>query len=243
LYQEGETAARALSRTADIAPEETVLQLFRDTREGRALSGGFQETWQELGRKPPVNRVLQADGPVPKELIRQLTDTYKPSVILLWAGSEAVPALEAIAAAIQRPKAVYLSSTLMQQSLLTLPENVRAFTRITYPYRLPLDEAMHANHAKAWLQKRQIPVNDRRISTRMYSLMLLMNETIPKMRRNFYRDYFLDIIGMSAGHNYPDFERLSFGPGQRYAAKGCYIVELSRGPKPVLIRNSDWVIH
>jgi hypothetical protein len=40
--------------------------------------------------------------------------------------------------------------------------------------------------------------------------------------------------------NYP---RLSFGPGQRYASKGCYIVQLSSGEKPEVIRKSDWVIH
>jgi len=243
LYQEGETAARALRRTADIADDDTVLQLSRDTREGHALSAGFQETWQEFGRKPPVNQVIPADGPIQKEFIRQLTENYKPAVILLWTGSEALPALEAIASDSTRPRAVYLSASLFQQTVLTLPEQVRSFTRITYPYRLPLDEKMHASNANAWLQKRNIPVNDRRISTRMYSLMLLMTETMKKMRRNFYRDHFLDIISMSAGHNFPDYERLSFGPGQRYAAKGCYVVELSRGPKPTFIRISDWVIH
>jgi hypothetical protein len=41
----------------------------------------------------------------------------------------------------------------------------------------------------------------------------------------------------------PLFERLSFGPGQRYASKGCYIVQLSKGEKPGLIKKSDWVIH
>lgn len=243
LYQEGEAAARALRRTTDNSGEETVLQLYRDTREGRALSTGFRETWQGFGHKPPVSRALPADGPLPQELLQQLTDTYQPAVMLLWAGAEAVPVLESIAAAANRPRAVYLSASLLRQRVLTLPEQVRTFTRITYPYRLPMDEKMHAASANTWLQKRNIPVNDRRIATRMYSLMLLTIETMKKMRRNFYRDHFLDIISMSAGHNFPDYERFSYGPGQRYAAKGCYIVEVSRGPKPTLIRLGDWVIH
>ena len=39
------------------------------------------------------------------------------------------------------------------------------------------------------------------------------------------------------------YERLSFGPGQRYAAKGCYIVQLTHGANPALVKKSDWVIH
>jgi hypothetical protein len=65
------------------------------------------------------------------------------------------------------------------------------------------------------------------------------------MKMNYYRDHFLDIIDMLEDEddeivNYP---RLSFGPGQRYASKGCYIVQLSAGEKPEIIRKSDWVIH
>ena len=242
LYQEGETAARAINRSADGAPDGTVLQIFRDTKEGRALSTGFQATWQELGRKPPVNWILPDNAALSKELIHHLTDTHKPSVILLWAGPDAVSALDFVAEDIHRPKAVYVSASLLQQSIWTLKENVREFTKITYPYRLPRDEAMHATYAHAWLQKRQIPVNDGRISTRMYSLMLLMNDVLKRMQRNFYRDHFLDNISMTTVHNFLDYERLNFGPGQRYAAKGCYIVELSRGPTPSLIRISDWVV-
>lgn len=38
-------------------------------------------------------------------------------------------------------------------------------------------------------------------------------------------------------------KRITFGPGQRYASKRCYIVQISNGPKAELVRKSDWVIH
>jgi hypothetical protein len=98
---------------------------------------------------------------------------------------------------------------------------------------------MHANHAKVWLSGRRLPVDQRRISTRVYSLMLLLNRAIPKMRRNYYRDHFLEVIDLTTEHQFPDYERLSFGSGRRYASTGCHIVTLSRGPNPILIRKSD----
>ena len=63
------------------------------------------------------------------------------------------------------------------------------------------------------------------------------------MKGNYYRDNFLDVIGMMDDLEVPLYERLSFGPGQRYASKGCYIVQLSKGEKPELVKKSDWVIH
>ena len=63
------------------------------------------------------------------------------------------------------------------------------------------------------------------------------------MKGNYYRDNFLDAIGMIDDLEVPLYVRLSFGPGQRYASKGCYIVQLSKGEKPVLVRKSDWVIQ
>ncbi len=41
----------------------------------------------------------------------------------------------------------------------------------------------------------------------------------------------------------PLYERLSFGPGQRYASKGCFVVQLGKGPRPALVKKSAWVIH
>jgi hypothetical protein len=56
----------------------------------------------------------------------------------------------------------------------------------------------------------------------------------------------MDVVGMmrdeyySIGAVYP---RLSFGPGQRYASKGCYVVQVGEGDQPALEKRSDWVIH
>lgn len=239
LYLEGETAAASLGRSTELAREDSVLQLYRDSKEGRALAAGFEDAWRSLGRKPPVTRLLPPQEPIPQDVIQQLTGKEGAKVVLLWLGKGAVPLLERLSESESRPGEVYLSATLMGQDLLTLPEQVREFTSITYPHRLPQDEAMHGSLAKIWLRGKKLPVDERRITTRMYSLMLVLNQAIPKMRRNYFRDRFLEVIDLSSQHQHPDYERLSFGPGRRYASTGCYIVTLSRGPNPILIRKSN----
>jgi hypothetical protein len=65
------------------------------------------------------------------------------------------------------------------------------------------------------------------------------------MRNNTYRDYFLDLFDVleDQAKNSSGYPRLSFGPGQRYASKGCYIVTITGGPQPKVVRQSDWVIY
>jgi hypothetical protein len=87
----------------------------------------------------------------------------------------------------------------------------------------------------------------------MSSLFLVLNSPLSGMRGYVYRDYFLDLVDkmpdMSVGSVYLSrgtailYPRMSFGQGQRYASKGCYIVQLSEGPKPELVKMSEWVIN
>jgi hypothetical protein len=73
----------------------------------------------------------------------------------------------------------------------------------------------------------------------------VLNDALMMMGTNFYRDNFIDKIDCVQDKSYPytDYERLSFGPGQRYASKGCYIMQMTHGPEPHLVKKSDWVIH
>jgi hypothetical protein len=63
------------------------------------------------------------------------------------------------------------------------------------------------------------------------------------MRGEYYRDFLFDVIGMMEDLYPPLYERLSFGPGQRYASKGCFIVQLGKGEKPQLEKRSEWVVQ
>jgi hypothetical protein len=79
----------------------------------------------------------------------------------------------------------------------------------------------------------------------MYFLTGMLAGSVKHMRHDFYRDYFLDVMDMMRDQYYSvaTYHRLSFGPGQRYASKGCYIVQLGDGPQPELIARTGWVVH
>jgi len=122
---------------------------------------------------------------------------------------------------------------------------MRPYTYITYPHRLPQDTERIKLLVKNWLRVRNIPEGNLQAPADMYMLGTLLTEVLMHMQRNYYRDHFLDVFDLFQDQTYTaaNNPRLSFGPGQRYASKGCYIAQLSSDEKPAIIRRSDWVIY
>ena len=241
FYQEGQAAARYL---ASLPPGGRVLQITQEGATGQALAAGFRETWRELGRRglkevPLGKGITQVAGAQLQDLLRK----ERPAALLLWTGPGSFAALGELAESARHPEQVFLSSRLLGPTVSELPEGARAFTRITYPYRDPKHEPEVSKYA-ATLMAGLTPRNpESRIATRVYSMIQVLRQGLAEMYLNFYRDNLLDRIGMQAEQALPDYLRLSFGPGQRYAAKGCYIMQLSPGPDPQLLRRSEWIIH
>ena len=242
-YQEGQAAARYLRSLDDPLRAIRVLQIIQDGPEGRDLSAGFLETWQELGQGGVKEIRLRKGETVHAASLRTLLQQEKPTAVLIWTGAQSFEGLDQLADQTDRPGFIFMSSRLLGAKLYGLPEKARAFTWFTYPFRDPKDEpnvSKYANSLLAGLSRHQ---PETRVSTRTYSLLQLFQLGLMDMDRNLYRDNLLDRLGMQRDQVLPDFLRLSFGPGQRYASKGCFIMQLSPGPDPKLVRKSDWVIH
>jgi hypothetical protein len=239
LYQEGEAAARFLKDK-----NESVVQVFRSTAEGIELSTGFRETRKKLGMPAAGEVALNPHEKIKDSFWKQLSEQYRNAAIILWLGFDEISQFAEVSGNLGSTSVV-ASSSLLRDDLYHLSENMRPYTFITYPFRLPQERGRIDSVVKSWLKAKKIPGNNFEVSSRMYFLGPLLTNIFMHMQRNFYRDHFLDVIDMLEDEtsNIANYPRLSFGPGQRYASKGCYIVQLSPGEKPEIIRKSDWVIH
>lgn len=268
-WREGDTAARYLDRIGELPKEARVLQIVEESAKSKAVAAGFEAAWKELTRLPPVTVALAHGERLSPSDLQQTTQKEKPDVILLWTSDQTGAILSELAAGSALPKRVHVSSTLLANRLVQIPEKARPFTYISYPYRLDEGKELFHTNARAWLQKNSAPATDLKISSELFALtkvllepfqvvkrdfnpagqgngLVIMEEQFEMMlhvRRNYYRDYLLDVIGMMADANSLAYERVSFGPGQRYISKGCYVIKLSPGDQPNLIKASDWVIH
>ncbi len=242
LQQEGEAAARYLAN--DLAPEtgSRVVQLVQG-RAGEALSLGFTRAWAELGR--PKGKVLTlAGGKAPDAaFLRELIARDRPSALLLWVGPGWLPALGASPVPGGQALPLVISGGAWGSRIQELPEELRGATYITYPYRHPEDEARALRNTVPSLAREADRRDSDRIASRMYSLVQVLSKALVNMEGAYSRDHLLDRIALLPDQSLPDFERLVFGPGQRYASRGCYIMQLSKGPEPSLVKRSGWLIQ
>jgi ABC-type branched-subunit amino acid transport system substrate-binding protein len=228
--QEGSAAA---SHLASLAAEKKVLQIVGAGPEGQALSAGFSAAWAAMQRPPAMDLVLSHGQRLNPGSLKRIIAQKKPDVILFWTGPEDLPALAALQGS-TGTTSVYVSSTRIGDLFRAVPAPVRAFTYLTYPFRSPQDP-------RTPTRGKENPGDPQRIGSRMYTLAQLLAAGHASMDQNFYRDNFLDVLSELPDQNQTDYERLSFGPGQRYASKGCYIMQLTADADPRLVKASEWI--
>lgn len=244
-YQEGEATARFLNRNGELAEKAPIVQIVQDSPAGKALAAGFQKTWSDLERPAVTSLTLNSSQLRDPKFYSALLEEKKPGVLLLWAGAEILPGLPAMLARQAAPAQVYLSSSYLGKRTLSIPESVRDNVYLTYPYRLtPYVGSKEGFDAAVPILTTAKDIGNDRITSRTNTMLRqLTQQGLKLLYDNLYRDHLFDVMSMQMDQIVRDYERLSFGPGQRYVSKGCYIIQLGQGAAPALQPKSEWVIH
>jgi hypothetical protein len=242
-YQEGESAAHYLNSKHDYLTDNQVIQIVRNSRQGRTLARGFEESWHDAGRHQPATILLENGEKLSAVTVQNILEKNPKAVVLLWDGNNSLDDLEILGSTTNRPDMIFVSSSYMGNDFWKIREQDRETTYLTYPYRLPQNEAFYKSQLNDISKKLPLKGNAENITKRVYSASQVFNLALMDMRGNYNRDNLFDVIGMLNDQDLPLYERLSFGPGQRYASKGCYIVQLGKGIKPEIMKKSDWVIY
>jgi mono/diheme cytochrome c family protein len=251
-YQEGESAARFLNSTPELLKARPIVQVVRTTPEGEALATGFKHTLKELGLPAPVTVTVPPGKVLDREFLLRILAKEKPAVLAVWDDATALPTLESVSRRDGRPEKVFLSGRYLGERIWTLPESMRADTFLTYPFAFAFPPARTSmgllkvqDDRPQTLRQSATPLRDEvhKMSSLTSALTELLSNLMMEMRGSYYRDNFLDVAGMMPDQYYPLYGRISFGTGQRYAARGCFIVQLTPGANPELVKKSSWVIH
>lgn len=246
FVQEGEATALYLNRQQDLPAGTAILQVVQDSPAGKALASGFQNSWKELG-KPPVTTITLTTGQLTDQTtLTAILSEHKYSVLLLWADAEILPHLKTIVPKLPDNGMVFMSSSYLGKKTSTIAEDLRERVYITWPYRLTpfIGPKTGQFDAKVPILTTAKDFGDHRITSRTITMLLQATlQGLNLIYDNLYRDHLLDVMSMQMDLTVRDYERLSFGPGQRYTSKGCYIIQLGKGEDPPLLQRSEWVIH
>ena len=244
--QEGEAVARYLNRLETLSVKTPILQIIQDSPAGRALAAGFETNWKELEQLAVATVTLTASQLADQKTLGNLLKKYKPGVLLLWTDAELLPNLPNLIPKLAAPKMIFVSSTYMGKKTPNIEEAVRKNVYITFPYRLTpyVGPKTGGFDAKDPILTTAKDFGERRVASR--TTTMLQQATLQGLNLiydNLYRDHLFDVMSMQMDVVVRDYERLSFGPGQRYTSKGCYIIQLGPGSNPKLLPRSEWVIY
>jgi hypothetical protein len=251
-FQEGEGAARFLNSREVARQGGAVVQVVRDAPQAQALAAGFRKTWQEFGQQAPVTLELAPGKALDRDSLQRLLAGRKPAVLLVWDDAAALPALESLAGREAGPGMVFLSARYLGESIWSLKEPLRDLIFLTYPYAFSSKVAVTGmgkpvvqEDTQKTLKKGALPVKTevQKITGQTNALTQLLAQLLMDLKGNYYRDNLLDVAGMMADQPHPLYGRLSFGTGNRYAARGCFVVQLSHGDAPELVKKSGWLVH
>ncbi len=244
-YQEGESVAKYLRAVFEGTQNRSVIQVFRGTREGLALAEGFRQAWKKMGGSEPKDVVLNAVPSADEQGILTQTDFSDTSVLLLWLDNKDKKNIRILGEQAGAETMLFASATLLQSDFSAIPDGLRDSIHLTYPYILPDEGKKREFVVKRWLQTRNIPSTNFTTQAKMYFLGWMLPGSLKSMRSEFYREYFVEGFDMMTDQDYAIavYPRLSFGPGQRYASKGCYIVKLGKGLDPTVTPVNDWVTY
>ncbi|MEW6521543.1 MAG: amino acid ABC transporter substrate-binding protein [Thermodesulfobacteriota bacterium] len=241
VRQEGEAAARYLHGMYDLFSGRAIVQVSRDSRRGNALADGFRAIWADTGHPAVIDIFLKEGERFSQQRLQEIISELKPAALIVWDDAAALEAFAGLPAIADRPGVILASGTYVGKALWTIPEPLRELLSFTYPYRLPQDDIRFDTLALKVLPGKKYSDYDQKIIRQSYITNELLGNALMDMRGEYYRDFFFDVIAMMADEYYPLYERVGFGPGQRYASKGCFIVQLGKGENPQLERRSEWV--
>jgi len=242
-FLEGEAAARYLLSLDKPLQGRKVVQIVGNSPQGRTLAAGFGKALEIQGIPAPITFRQKVGEPVTAEYVRRIIENEKPDLLALWTGGEPLRNAGLIDGITKAPEMLLVSAGYLGRDIWAIPAQLRNVTYLTYPYRLPQDELRFERLFRSADRNEKMSDEIKTIKGKTYAALRVLTNSLREMKGNFYRDYLFDVIGMQQDIQLPLYERLSFGPEQRYASKGCYIVQLSQGEQAELLRKSDWVIH
>jgi hypothetical protein len=223
--------ARAIAAHLARRPSpERVLQVFRARGPGSCAAAEFASS---MGHEV-AELSLPGTGPLVPAAIVQSARDRGATTLVLWLDRDDLAALGT------PPLAVYVSSTLLGGDPLAARTLAGTGGFIAHPYALPREVESRSFRVSGWLRDQGIPLaagRERRIQDQTFFTLTVLNEVVMHLRKNFYRDYMLEVMDHFSGLDswsafYP---QLSFGPGQRHLSKGCSLLTLDGSV-------SEWVV-
>jgi hypothetical protein len=141
-------------------------------------------------------------------------------------------------------RAIYLSSNLTASHRTGLAADDKGLVRLVYDQDIPQVREARLDVVKRWMNSNGLTLSDEKVQMNAYLAATVTGLLMSHMRDTYSREFMLERMEHLLGNSLETsiYPRLSLGPGQRYASKGNYIVEVAGAQDWQLHPVSDWIV-
>jgi hypothetical protein len=218
LTLEAEALAEYL-RTNQANQKARIVQVYREGSQGEVPAEAFRQA-NGLA-KLNVHKVA-ANEKIDLTFWQRLIKTKRPDTLVLWLQEDDLASLKLSGTV---PRDVYLSGHLLKGQL---PLALTLFSNKVYlvsPWGSQQFKNDRFARVRLWLDANHLAVTDELLQGNVLWLLWLVDEAVEQITQHYSQDYLIERVEdmMGSFSNSSMYPRISLGPGQRFAAKGCYI--------------------
>lgn len=219
-----------------------VTQVYRREEASAAGAEAFRRAWTAATGNAPVDRVL--DEVPDKAFWQQLAGQTRRATLVLWLPPRDLDQAQALTATESQVKVIYLSSNLNASPRTGLAADGEGRVRLVYPQDLPAERELRLEAARRWLRNKGIALSEEKLQMNAYLAATVTGMLVSHSMDTYSREFLLERMEHRLGtaHELSIYPHLSLGPGQRYASKGSYIVQVGGADDWQLKPLSDWIV-
>lgn len=226
LQLEAEVLSKHLSGTA---ADVVIRQIVRAGSDGAKAAQLLEKLLVEKNLRSEI--IFLDAGDTANAIVDNTPEKKRPGAIVLWLNQSDLKYFSYAITKAGSNLPIYLSASMLDSEIELIPDMIAANAQVVSPFILQEDQPGRFRLFSAWLKQNKVQLVSARIQGQTYFACMLLNSGMKHIKKYFYREYFLDSLDhgdkmASYSANYP---RLSFGPEQRFLAKGAYIVNLESG--------------
>jgi mono/diheme cytochrome c family protein len=235
---EGQAIGHHLS---SVAPAGGLRQVSRCGTPGQAASEALA---RELTPAAVASACVPPGAALTAEAWRTLVGDARTLVLWLDAGDRA--GLEALAGSpwIAKVSEVYLSSSLLGEDVVGLPEPLRERAVLAHPFVAPDEFDRHTVRSLMWMKANGLRPPDRRVAVNAFFAIVLAADALNLPRRLGSREYFVETIEHMTNRSvYPTaYPSVSFDPRRRFASAGAYLLKMPSALNESFGKVEEWYV-
>lgn len=241
---EAEAIARHLEMNGGPGGSGPVVQIFREGEREETAAAAFREAMREKSAGTVRDRRVKDANGLTADFWRNLFAAERPSAVVLWIPDPDLKGLSESGALPAASPRIYLSGTLGAGPKTVIPGMVAGKAYLAYPFLRPTEMRRHIERTRIWLKARKIAGPDEMMQVNTYFAASLVGRVVKAIFTFFSRDYFLEMAEHETENMLAPtvFPRVSLGPGQRFASKGCYVLRYPDKRGGAMIPEGGWII-